>query len=43
MLFPKTNNTNIINIFNDKDKEYLVKNISYKLLKYDNDHIIKII
>jgi len=33
----------IINIFNDKDKEFIVKNISHKLLNYDNDHIIKII
>jgi hypothetical protein len=34
---------NIINIFNGKDKEYIVKNISYRLLNSNDDHIIKII
>jgi hypothetical protein len=33
----------IINIFNGKDKEYIVKNISYRLLNVNNEHIIKII
>jgi hypothetical protein len=46
----KINNTynynkilNIINIFNGKDKEYIVKNISYRLLNVNDEHIIKII
>ena len=33
----------IINIFNGKDKEYIVKNISYRLLNVNDEQIIKII